>query len=247
MKSAPLSCGTAAQPQLDLAPGCVAVPLKAGLAQSYLGAWFETLKQSAHYTQISRTGLFGTEAAAETYRLFGPVEHLTFDQWWVIRGRQAFGAGEFAVTRDCLVQYQAEQDNFRLTFHYSARAYGNSSRLLDALELARCACGKLLSLRPVVWPFFRCRVSPAAVLRSLDVLRACDAASRQGRVRLYEIGERLKLNRAAAALPGDGGVLLADKHTAMSKLVCAERRRGALLSGNAALGLFPSFAPLKGP
>ncbi len=140
------------------------------LEHSYLGAWFETLKQSAHYTQMSRTGLFQTEASYQTYLLFGTVEDLAFEQWWTVRGRQTFGHGEFPLTPDCLVQYQAEQDAFKLTFCYSAQTYAASFRLFDALEIARCACGKMLSLRPVIWPFFKSRVSPAAVFRSLDVV-----------------------------------------------------------------------------
>lgn len=212
------------------------------LGHSYLGAWFETLKQSAHYTQMSRTGLFQTEASYQTYLLFGTVEGLAFEQWWTVRGRQTFGHGEFPLTPDCLVQYQAEQDAFKLTFCYSAQTYAASSRLFDAIEIARCACGKMLSLRPVIWPFFKSRVSPAAVFRSLDVVQACGAAGRLGRVKLYEIGERLNLSRAATGLPGDGGLVLADKHAAMGKLVSAERKRGLALTLNAARGIFPSFS-----
>ena len=212
------------------------------LGQSYLGAWFETLKQSAHYTQMSRTGLFPTEASHQTYLLFGTVEGLAFEHWWTVRGRQTFGHGEFPLTPDCLVQYQAEQDAFKLTFCYSSQTYTGSFRLLDSLEVARCGCGKMLSLRPVIWPFFKSRVSAAAVLRSLDVVQACGDAGGNGRAKLYGIGERLNLSRAATGLPGDGGLVLADKHAAMGKLVSAERRRGLTLTLNAARGIFPSYS-----
>ena len=212
------------------------------LRQSYLGAWFHTLKQSAHYTQMARTGMFHSQAGYETYLLFGAIEDLGFEQWWVLRGRSSFGSGEFPLNPGCLVQYQAEQDAFRLSFCDSAQAYAASSRLLDALALARNACTRVLSLKPVIWPFFQSRVSPAAVFRSLDVVEACSAVGRRGQLKLYEIGERLNLSRAATGLSGDGGLVLADKHAAMGKLVSAERRRGLALTLNAARGIFPSYS-----
>lgn len=213
MKSVNLFPDTDPQPELQPYSRRFGLPLR----HSYLGAWFETLKQSIHYTQMSRTGLFPSKAAYETYSLFGVVEGLTFEQWWIAQGRQSFGQGEFALTPDCLVQYQAEQDAFRLSFCYSAQAFAASSRLLDALALARSACTKVLSLRPMIWPFFQSRDSPAAVFRSLNVVDACNAVGRRGQLKLYEIGERLNLNRAVTGQPGDLGLVLADKHVAMGK------------------------------
>ena len=212
------------------------------LRQSYLGAWFETLQQSAHYTQMARTGLFPSQAAYDTYVLFGAIEGLSFDHWWLIQGRKSFGRGEFALNPSCLVQYQAEQDAFRVSFSFSTHAYSASFRLMDALALARTACTKVLSLRPVTWPFFKSRVSPAAVLRSMDVVQACNSVGRCGQLKLYEIGERLRLSRAVTAEPGDRGLVLTDKHAAMGKLVSAERKRGLVLAHNAARGIFPSYS-----
>lgn len=212
------------------------------LRQSYLGAWFQTLKQSAHYTQMARTGLFPSQAAADTYLLFGTIEDLGFEQWWVLRGSASFGRGEFALNSGCLVRYQAEQDAFRVSFCFATQAYPAGSRFMDALALARCACTKVLSFRPVTWPFFSSRVSAAAVFRSLEVVQACSAVGRRGQVKLYEIGERLNLSRAATGLSSDGGLVLADKHAAMGKLVSAERRRGLALTLNAARGVFPSYS-----
>jgi hypothetical protein len=212
------------------------------LRQSYLGAWFQTLKQSAHYTQMARTGMFPSQAGYETYLLFGAIEDLSFEQWWVLRGRSSFGSGEFPLNPGCLVQYKAEQDAFRVSFCFTTQAYAAGSRLMDALALARCACTKVLSFRPVTWPFFTSRVSAAAVFRSLDVVHACSAVGRCGQIKLYEIGERLKLSSAVIGQPGDRGLVLADKHAAMSKLVSAERRRGLALTSNAARGVFPSYS-----
>jgi len=212
------------------------------LRMSYLGAWFEALKESAHYTQMTRTGLFPSEASHQTFMLFGAVEGQSFDQWWELQGKQHFGCGEFPVTPDCLVRYQAEQDGFMLAFRYSVKGYSSVSRLQDALKLVHFACTKVLSQRPVVWPFFKSRVSPAAVFRSLAVARACASAGTRGRVRLYEIGERLGLNRAMAIKAGDRAFERSDKHVVMGKLVSAERARGVALAMNAARGVFPSFA-----
>jgi len=255
MKSLNLFSGTGPQsdPSEGLQPASKVLQMPPGQVgfmgvlpgQSYLGAWFRTLKQSAHYTQMARTGLFPSQAASDTYMLFGTIEDLTFEQWWVLRGSESFGRGEFPLDSGCLVQYQAEQDAFRVSFRFSTQAYAAGSRLIEALALARCACTKVLSFRPVTWPFFKSRISPAAVLRSLDVVQACNAVGRRGQTKLYEIGERLNLSRAVTAEPGDRGLVLADKHAAMGKLVSAERKRGLALCLNAALGEFPSYASRK--
>ena len=145
------------------------------------------------------------------------------------------------------MRYQAEQAALKVSLCFTAQAYVAGSRFMDAVALARCACSKVLSFRPVTWPFFTSRVSAAAVFRSLDVVQACGAVGRRGQLKLYEIGERVKLSSAVIGQPGDRGLVLADKHAAMGKLVSAERRRGLALSLNAALGVFPSYANSKEP
>lgn len=191
---------------------------------------------------MGRTGMFPSKASFETFALFGAVEALSFDQWWNHKGRQSFGLGEFSLTPDCLVQYQAEQENFKLSFSFSAQTYPGHHGFARTIDLARSACTQMLSMKPVLWPFFKSRISPAAIFRSLYVFEACSAVGRRGQFKLYEIGERLKLSRAVSGQPGDGGLVLADKRVAMGKLVSSERKRGLALTLNAASGIFPSYA-----
>jgi hypothetical protein len=211
------------------------------LSQTYIGAWFETLKGSPHYTHMSRTGIFTSSAAQQTYEMFGDIEHHTFQTWWLERGSERFGCGEIELSPDCLVRYRAETERISVSFNVIGPACSSSFRLLDAIGQARSFCSGLLSKRPAIWPFFRSRVTPSSIYRSLDVVKACNSMGRLGKVRLYEIGERLNLNRSATCLPSDRGSEMSEKHVTMGKLVSSERRRGIALTWNAARGIFPSY------
>jgi hypothetical protein len=58
MKSVDLFSDSGLQEGLQSNTGCMTV----SLGHSYLGAWFETLKQSAHYTQMEPVLNFVCEA-----------------------------------------------------------------------------------------------------------------------------------------------------------------------------------------
>lgn len=58
---------------------------------SYLESWFSCLKLSKEYTQNCRTGIFPSATAYDTYRLFGSVEFLSFNEWWQKWGLKNFG------------------------------------------------------------------------------------------------------------------------------------------------------------
>ena len=57
---------------------------------TYLEAWFRCLKCSKEFTHSCRTGIFMSEGAAETYRLFGPLEDLNYSDWWMSKGHSFF-------------------------------------------------------------------------------------------------------------------------------------------------------------
>jgi hypothetical protein len=238
MKSAPLFCGTGVQNTYEAAWRNASSPL----SLSYLGAWFEALKASAHYTQMCRTGLICSEAAQKTYELFGSLEGVTFEDWWIARGAQSFGQGDIELSPGCALHYRAGQEQLSLSFTFTGPACVSSLRVVSGLERARFVCNGLLSKRPVIWPLFVSRVTPAAIFRSLDVARACNTLGRAGRLKLYEVGEKLGLSRAATCCPGEAGISRLDKHAAMGKLVSTERMRGVAVALNAANGVFPSFS-----
>ena len=61
---------------------------------TFYEAWFETLKSSPWYKSMGKSQHFGSEAAERTWELFGDLEHLTFEQWWLERGHLIFAEPE---------------------------------------------------------------------------------------------------------------------------------------------------------
>jgi hypothetical protein len=76
-------------------------------------------------------------------------------------------------------------------------------------------------------------------------MQTCNAVGRRGQIKLYEIGERLNLSRTLAAEPGDRRLFLVDKHSAMGKLVSAERKTGLALCLNATRVSFRHMSAAK--
>jgi hypothetical protein len=209
---------------------------------SYLGAWFETLKHSPHYAQMCRSGIFNSAASFKTYEMFGAVEDLTFEQWWACKGLDEFGCGCIYLENGYEITYQSIGLNTKVSISFplaqQVRAIG-----FDGLALAISNKFRgLLSDRPAIWPFFKSKVSPFAIGRSLQVVRACQRFAATGKFRMWEIGEQLNLKRASTGQPGDWRIDLTDKHIDMGKLVSAENKRGMTLAFNASQGFFPSFA-----
>lgn len=53
-------------------------------------SWFDVLKASPWYSEIQTTRSFKNAAMAHTYRRFGNLNNLTFEQWWKARGYKIF-------------------------------------------------------------------------------------------------------------------------------------------------------------
>jgi len=53
-------------------------------------AWFDTLKASPWYRDISTTGIFLSEAAEENWKNFGDLRELKFEPWWRAKGYKLF-------------------------------------------------------------------------------------------------------------------------------------------------------------
>ena len=208
----------------------------------YLGGWFEALKHSPHYTQMCRSGLFNSDASFRTYEMFGSVEDLTFEQWWLCKGVEKFGSGCIELANGLVISYQSSgfdlKVNLNLPINKHWRAIG-----FDGLALATSNKFRgLLSDNPVAWPFFKTKISPYAIGKSLQVVKACQTFAKTGKFKMWEIGEQLNLKRASTGQSCDWKIDLIDKHIDMGKLVSAENKRGMILALNASQGIFPSFA-----
>jgi hypothetical protein len=57
---------------------------------TYLELWWRCLKCSKEFTQSCRTGVFASEDAYKTFCMFGDLEDLTFQDWWLIKGHKFF-------------------------------------------------------------------------------------------------------------------------------------------------------------
>jgi hypothetical protein len=57
---------------------------------TYLELWWRCLKFSKEFTQSCRTGIFTSRDAYRTFCIFGNLEDLTFQEWWLIKGHEFF-------------------------------------------------------------------------------------------------------------------------------------------------------------
>ncbi len=207
--------------------------------RGYLGAWFEALKLSPHYVQMCRTGTFMSDASFKTYELFGALEDLSFEQWWIATGVRKLGCGCIELEPGLELNYQSSQDEFKISVrnfapqNFSRLTFHDIAAVVDA-----CSCD-LLSINPAIWPFFKARISPYSINKSLSVFKACQCLGKKDKVKMWEIGEQLNLKKSATCNKNDWRIDVADKHIQMGKLVSAENKRGKNLSFHASQGIFP--------
>ena len=210
----------------------------------YLGGWFEALKHSPHYTQMCRSGLFNSDASFRTYEMFGSVEDLTFDQWWLTKGVVEFGTGCIELADGVVISYQANGFDLHVNLNLPV---GKHWKAIGFEGLALATSNKfrgLLSDNPTAWPFFKAKISPFAIGKSLQVVKACQSFAKAGKFKMWEIGEQLYLKKSSIGQPTDWRIDLTDKHIDMGKLVSSENKRGMILALNASQGIFPSFTKL---
>jgi hypothetical protein len=177
---------------------------------SYLGAWFEALKHSPHYMQTCRSGLFNSEASFKTYEMFGSVEDLNFEQWWASKGLDEFGYGCIKLEEGYEITYESIGSDLKVTLSLPV---SQPTKVIGIDGLALALNNKfrgLLSDKPVMWPFFKAKISPYAISKSLQVVKACQSFAKAGKFKMWEIGEQLNLKKASISQPGDWRIDLTD-------------------------------------
>lgn len=211
----------------------------------YLEVWFRCLKLSKQYIHNCRTGLFGSQGAANTFKLFGSLEHCTLREWWHERGCENFGRS-VAALKVRLIVAQRRKDSCRITLETDdavpeelvAEEVGflvQQSRLLQGQS-------GMLSSAPRSWSIYQSRIKPDAIKLHLDVLEAHDTIMHNTPgTKLWRIGEQLRLNPKAMTKFSDSPKEQTAKHIAMGHTVSDLVRKGQGLVANACEGVFPRY------
>jgi len=207
--------------------------------RGYLGAWFEALKLSPHYEQMCRTGIFMSDASFKTYELFGALEGLSFEQWWASTGSRKLGCGCLELQPGLEISYQSNWDEFKISVRNFSPKNVACFTFHDIAAVVDASSCNLLSMNPSAWPFFKARISPYSINKSLSVFRACRSVCKTDKIKMWEIGEQLNLKKSATCNKNDWRIDVSDKHIQMGKLVSAENKRGKNLSFHASQGIFP--------
>ena len=211
----------------------------------YLEVWFRCLKLSKQYIHNCRTGLFGSQGAANTFKLFGCLEHFTLREWWHERGCENFGRS-MATFKIRLVVAQRKKASCRITLDVddetSAELVGDEvSFLVQQMRLLQGQCG-MLSSAPKAWSIYKSRITPEAIKLHLDVLEAYDTVKRNApSTKLWRIGEQMRLNPKAMIRSGDTPNEQTAKHITMGQTVSEMVRKGQGLVTNACEGVFPRY------
>jgi len=212
---------------------------------TYLDVWWRCLKLSKEFTQSCRTGIFASEDAYKTFCMFGDLEDLTFQDWWLIKGHEYFSESittlqvTLYVKRKHSEAFEITVDAFQeVSSQLAGREFGF---WLDQISLLNAKEG-LLSEAPLSWPIFSSRISYEVISQLLNIMEIHDQIIRNAPdTCLWQIGEQLKLNPKAMTKCGDYPSEVSDKHKAMGQTVSNYLRKGRSLVGNACHGVFPKF------
>jgi hypothetical protein len=215
---------------------------------TYLELWWRCLKSSKEFTQSSRTGIFTSKGAYTTFCMFGSVEHMTFQNWWMSKGHEYFSESittlqvTLFVKRKNIDAYQITVDAFQdVSSQLAGKEFGF---WLDQICLLNAKEG-LLSEAPLSWPIFRNRISYNAISQLLSIVETHEQIIRNApETKLWQIGEQLRLNPKAMPKFGDFPIDVADKHKAMGQTVSNYLSKGSFLVRNAGIGIFPTFGNL---
>jgi hypothetical protein len=212
---------------------------------TYLEVWWRCLKFSKEFTQNCRTGIFTSEAAYETFRMFGKLEDMTFQDWWRSKGHEYFSESITTLQVTLFVK-RKNADVFEITVDafqdVSTQLAGREFGFwLDQICKLNAREG-LLSEAPLSWPIFRSRISYEVISQLLNIMEIHDQIVRNApETKLWEIGEQLRLNPQAMPKHGDFPTAIADKHKAMGQTVSSYLRKGRGLVDNACKGVFPKY------
>jgi hypothetical protein len=212
-------------------------------------AWFRALKLSPYLEQGWTTGQWLSAEAQETGKLFGDLRGEQFDAWWMAKGFTLFaetrafrhvsvlgGAGEKAHGP------QASSASLALEVPLDVSP-ATLKRQFDAL---------LRQHHPQYQNFDRWGASSARVrmenrkLTSVSInlfLKVYEAWRQRGgpdqQVRLYDIGEALRLNPRFSVTADDTPYEASDKHRKMSLTVSEYLEKAKNLVAHASEGYFP--------
>lgn len=212
---------------------------------SYLEVWFRCLKLSKQYTQNCRTGLFGSQGAANTFMLFGSLEHYTIGEWWHEKGYENFGRNLTELNVRLIVATR-RQASCRITLEVADSVPAQLiveefSLLVNQIRMLQGKCG-MLSSAPQSWSIYKSRITPEAIKLYLDVLEAHNNLKHNAPgAKLWRIGEQMRLNPKAMTKTGDTPNEQTAKHIAMGHTVSDLVRKGQRLVANACEGCFPKY------
>jgi hypothetical protein len=212
---------------------------------TYLEVWWRCLKFSKEFTQSCRTGIFTSQSAYETFRMFGTLEDMTFQDWWTSKGHEYFSESITTLQVTLFVK-RKNADVFEITVDafqdVSTQLAGKEFGFwLDQICKLNAREG-LLSEAPLSWPIFRSRISYEVISQLLNIMEIHDRIVRNApETKLWEIGEQLRLNPLAMPKVGDYPTEIADKHKAMGQTVSNYLRKGRGLVDNACRGVFPKY------
>ena len=212
---------------------------------TYLEAWWRCLKFSKEFIQSSRTGIFTSKASYDTFCMFGPLEDMSFKDWWMKKGHELFSSSITTLQVTLFVK-RKNVDAFEITVDafqdVSSQLAGKEFGFwLDQICLLNAREG-LLSEAPLSWPIFRSRITYDAISQLLSIMEIHDQIIRNApRTKLWQIGEQLRLNPQAMPKFGDFPIDISDKHKAMGQTVSSYLRKGRGLINNASNGVFPKY------
>lgn len=237
--------------QADLIPLIATGRLRAEITEpfiygTYLELWWRCLKCSKEFTQSCRTGIFTSKGAYSTFCMFGAVEDMTFQEWWMSKGHEFFS--ESITTLQVTMFVKPKKND---AFHITVEAFQDvSSKLagkefgfwLDQISLLNSREG-LLSAAPLSWPIFHSRISYDAISQLLRIMEIHEQIIRNApETKLWQIGEQLRLNPKAVSKNRDFPTDAADKHKVMGQTVSNYLRKASSLVKNAGVGIFPKFS-----
>lgn len=212
---------------------------------TYLELWWRCLKCSKEFTQSCRTGIFTSQGAYRTYLMFGDLENLSFQDWWISKGHEFF-SDSITTLQVTLYVKRKNSEAFEITVDalqdVSSQLAGKEFGFwLDQINLLNKRDG-LLSEAPLSWPIFRSRITYDVISQLLDIMEIHDQIIRNApNTYLWQIGEQLRLNPQAMPKSGDFKIDIADKHKAMGQMVSSYLKKGKGLVDNAYNGKFPKY------
>jgi hypothetical protein len=212
---------------------------------TYLELWWRCLKCSKEFTQSCRTGIFTSQGAYRTYLMFGDLENLSFQDWWISKGHEFF-SDSITTLQVTLYVKRKNSEAFEITVDalqdVSSQLAGKEFGFwLDQINLLNKRDG-LLSEAPLSWPIFRSRITYDVISQLLDMMEIHDQIIRNApNTYLWQIGEQLRLNPQAMPKSGDFKIDIADKHKAMGQMVSSYLKKGKGLVDNAYNGIFPKY------